>query len=127
MAKTYKTSKSNRKLVSNLTRALSLGHENHIGRIAIMFSIKHLADNAIYDIVLNDSGGKEYSSNVLFGDNEELYREVIAYSHSTAVNDPKVDNYIKYHLDRGVELLGGLIFEEQTVVSLEEFVEEFCL
>lgn len=127
MAKTYKTSKINRTLVSNLTRVLSLGHENHIGRIAIMYSIKHLADNAIYDIVLNDSGGKEYSSNVLFGDYEELYREIIAYSHSTAVNDPKVDNYIKYHLDRGIELLGELIFEEQTVVSLEEFVEEFCL
>lgn len=127
MARTYKTSKINRTLVSNLTRVLSLGHENHIGRIAIMFSIKHLADNNLHEMVLKDSGGKEYSSNVLFGDNEELYREVVAYSHSTAVNDPKVDNYIKYHLDRGIELLCELIFEEQRVVSLEEFVEEFCL
>ena len=127
MSKTYKTSKSNRTLVSNITRALSLGHENHIGRIGIMFSIKHQADEVDYDLILKDSGGKEYSSSVLFGENEALYREIIAYSHNTAVNDPKIDNYIKYHLDRGIELLAELIFEEQTVVSLEEFVEEYCL
>lgn len=127
MSKTYKTSKNNHSLVSNLTRILSLGHENHIGRIGIMFSIKHDSENINHEVELKDSGGKEYSANVLFGEYEELYREVIAFSHNTAVNDPKIDSYIKYHLDRGIELLAQIVIEEQTVVSLEEFVDEFCL
>lgn len=127
MPKTYKTSKNNRTLVTDLTRILSLGHENHIARIGLMYSLKNHEPfkDEIYKI--KDSGGKEYSTNVLFGEYEDLYKEVIAYCHNIAVNDPKVDFYIKYHLDRGIELLAHLIIEEQTVMSLEEFVEGFCL
>lgn len=127
MPKTYKTSKNNRTLVTDLTRILSLGHENHIARIGLMYSLKNHepSTNEIYKI--KDSGGKEYSTNVLFGEYEDLYKEVTAYCHNIAVNDPKIDFYIKYHLDRGIELLAHLIIEEQTAMSLEEFVEGFCL
>ena len=127
MSKTYKTSKENRKILTEITRILSLGHENHIGRIGIMMSVSNSEGIDLENITLKDSGGKEYSNRVLFGDYESIYKEVIAYAHQIASSDPKLDSYIKYHLDRGIELIGKSIIDEQSIVSLEEFVEQHCL
>ena len=60
-----KTSIKNKDHVIDLTRKFNLGAENVIARIAIAYSLQSGVKFSPLDI--KDSGGKEYSRNVLFG------------------------------------------------------------
>ena len=62
-----RTSKENKEVVTQLTSKLNLGTENVIARIAIAHSLAQGKKLDLKD--LKDSGGKEYSKAVLFGDN----------------------------------------------------------
>ena len=78
MSKSFRTSKSNKVIVGELTRLLSLGFENHIARIAIIYSIKKWEKSV--DIILRDSKGKEYSSQILFGEYDDVYKVCLLYT-----------------------------------------------
>ena len=126
MSKSFRTSKSNKVIVGELTRLLSLGFENHIARIAIMYSIKKWEKSG--DIILRDSKGKEYSSQILFGEYDDVYKVLIGIKHEISINDPKISQLIKFHLDRGLELLADELLEDDSdIYSLEEFLEKYCL
>lgn len=126
MSKSFRTSKSNKVIVGELTRLLSLGFENHIARIAIIYSIKKWEKSG--DIILRDSKGKEYSSQILFGQYDDVYKALIGIKHEISINDPKISQLIKFHLDRGLELLAAELLEDDSdVYSLEEFLEKYCL
>ena len=60
-----KTSANNRKNVVELTHKFNLGAENVIARIAITYSL--LSGIKLSPLDIKDSGGKEYSKSVLFG------------------------------------------------------------
>ena len=60
-----KTSSKNKEIVTILTRKFGLGAENIIARIAIACSLK--SGVKFSPLNIKDSGGKEYSKNVLFG------------------------------------------------------------
>ena len=70
-----KTTLANKAVVTELTNKFMLGTENVIARIAIAYSLhsgKHFSP-----LDVKDSGGKEYSRNVLFGQRFPFYLAMI--------------------------------------------------
>ena len=98
-----KTSKENKEVVTKLTNNLNLGAENVIARIALAYS---LAQDEKLDLKdLKDSGGKEYSQSVLFGDNLEIYIGMICTKYSVHSSDKNLHKYCKLHIDEGLKVL----------------------
>jgi len=98
-----KTSKENKEVVTQLTNKLNLGAENVIARIALVYSLAQEEKLDLND--LKDSGGKEYSKNVLFGENMEAYSGMICVKYNLHHSDNDIPKYIKMHLDHGLYLL----------------------
>jgi DNA sulfur modification protein DndE len=100
-----RTSKENKEIITKLTNKLNLGAENVIARIAIAYS---LAQDEILDLKdLQDSGGKEYSKSVLFGEQFKTYIGLISIKHNIHSSDNNLSKYVKLHLDNGLKSLGG--------------------
>jgi DNA sulfur modification protein DndE len=98
-----KTSKENKEVVTQLTNKLNLGAENVIARIALAHSI---AQEEKLDLTnLEDSGGKEYSKNVLFGDHYYVYMGMICSKYELHSSNKDLSRYIKLHLDHGLNTL----------------------
>lgn len=101
-----RTSKENREIISEVTRKLSLGTENVVARLAIGYSLGRGEKLSIED--LKDSGGKEYSKSVLFGDYFDVYLGMVCTLYGIHRSDPDVGKYIKIHLDDGLNLVSKL-------------------
>jgi len=114
-----KTTKENREIVANLSRKLSLGSENHIARIAFAHSISKEKLNLL-DI--KNSGGKEYSKSVFFGDNYELYSGLISVKYNLHSSDKDISRYIKMHVDNGLERINQF-FENKKNYDLLDLIE----
>lgn len=71
MFNSIKTSKENKIVVTELSRKFNLGAENIIARIALTYSLSQ--DRLLSLVDIADSQGKEYSKNVLFGNNMPYY------------------------------------------------------
>ena len=95
-----RTSKENKEIVTKLTSKFNLGSENVIARIALAYSLEHDEKLDLKD--LKDSGGKEYSRSVLFGDNEEVYLGILCTKYNFHLSDNLISKYIKLHLDSGL-------------------------
>ena len=121
MIKHIKTSKENKILVTELTRKLNLGPENHIARIALAYSLAKDEKLTLADI--KDSGGKEYSSRVLFGDNLPYYVSLICSHYGIYKTDTDIPKYIKLHIDSGLELIGAEL-ESNPNLSGFDFIAE---
>jgi DNA sulfur modification protein DndE len=95
-----KTSKENKEVVTKLTNKLNLGAENVIARVALAYS---LAQDEKLDLKdLKDSGGKEYSKSVLFGDQYDIYLGMICSKYNMYPSNKDVQKYLKLHLDNGL-------------------------
>ena len=105
-----RTSKENKEVVTKLTNKLNLGAENVIARIALAYSIAQ--DEKLELKNLKDSGGKEYSKSVLFGDNYDLYIGLICKNYNIHPSDRDLAKYFKLHLDHGLLLLSDDKFEK---------------
>src|SRR5215831_1362131 len=92
------TSKSNREIVSDLTRRLNLGTENIIARLALAHSLTN--DGKLDLKNIKDSRGKEYSTRVLFGDHVDIYVGLICVTYKLHKSDKDVPRYIKLHIDK---------------------------
>jgi len=101
---TIRTSEKSKNVISNLTRSFSLGAENVIARIAIVYSLKNYYEDLDFNN-LEDSKGKEYSRKVLFGTHDKTYVGLICYTHKIRETSPLLPKIIKFHLDRGLNLL----------------------
>ena len=98
MIKSIKTSESNRAIVTELTNKLSIGPENIIARVALAYSVSQGRKLNLSQIA--DSKGKEYSSNVLFGEYQEIPIQPTKYvmltywdskeSHEQFHKDPEI-------------------------------------
>lgn len=96
-----KTSLQNKEAVTILTRKFGLGAENVIARIAIAYSLQNGARFSPLDV--KDSGGKEYSKNVLFGNLYAMYATIMCKYYNIRMSDKDLPRYFKLHLDDGLE------------------------
>ena len=112
-----KSSSSNKVLITELTRRFGLGAENIIARIAISYSLH--SGKRFSPLEVSDSGGKEYSKNVLFGSlyNSYLYALCTAYNIPDSNRD--IPRYFKIHLDHGIELIYGEVTENPNLVGFD--------
>lgn len=98
-----KTSKENRDVVAVLTRKLNLGTENIISRIALTHSLS--LDRKLDLSEIQNSGGKEYSTKVLFGDHADIYLAMVAMHYNLHISEKDLAKYIKMHIDDGLGLI----------------------
>jgi DNA sulfur modification protein DndE len=117
-----KTSKENRELVSKLTRKLNLGTENHIARIALTYSLSK--DRRMDLSEIKDSGGKEYSKNVLFGDYMPYYVSLVCVHYNLYKTDKDIPKYIKMHIDDGLQLINNEIEENPNLDGFEYVIDK---
>lgn len=103
MFNNIKTSKANKEVVTDLTRKLQLGPENIIARLALGYSLSKDRKLNLSDI--RDSGGKEYSRNVLFGQYHTMYVALICQQYQIYKTDKDIPKYVKMHIDDGLDLL----------------------
>lgn len=103
MFSNIKTSKTNKDVVTQLTNKLALGSENIIARIALAYSLSLGVKFQVKDIA--DSGGKEYSEKVLFGEYTDYYIALICLHYGIYASDKDIARFIKMHIDDGLELL----------------------
>lgn len=105
MFSNIKTSRANKDIVSSLTSKLNLGAENTIARLALAYSIN--LERKMDVAAIQDSGGKEYSAKVLFGDYTDYYVALICIHYNIYKSDKDIIRYIKMHIDDGLELLNA--------------------
>lgn len=117
-----RTSKENREVVAKLTRKLNLGTENIISRIALSYSLSQDRKFEIADI--KDSGGKEYSKAVLFGNYLDYYLGLVALHYGVHISDKDLPKYIKLHIDDGLELLNEEINQRANIDGFDFLVEK---
>ncbi len=98
-----KTSAHNREIVTFLTRKFGLGAENIIARIAITYSLHSGIKLSPLDV--KDSGGKEYSKNVLFGSLFPVYLALLCTHYEISETDRDIPRLFKLHLDHGLMLM----------------------
>lgn len=103
MFTSIKTSRSNKYIVTDLSRKFNLGAENIIARIALTYSLSKDRLLSLTDI--SDSQGKEYSKNVLFGNNLPYYVGLICVKYGLYKTDKDIPKYIKMHIDDGLQLM----------------------
>jgi DNA sulfur modification protein DndE len=103
MFTTIKTSLENKAIVTDLTRKLNLGPENVIARLAFAYSLSKKVKFNLTDI--QDSKGKEYSKNVLFGNNATFYISMICLHYKIYKTDKDIHKYIKIHVDHGLHII----------------------
>lgn len=103
MFTSIKTSKVNKDIVTDLSRKFNLGAENIIARIALTYSLSQDRKLSLADIA--DSQGKEYSKNVLFGNNMPYYIGLICVKYGLYKTDKDIPKYIKLHIDDGLQLM----------------------
>lgn len=126
-----KTSSKNREIVADLTRKFNLGAENIIARIAIGYSLQSGVKFQPTEVL--DSGGKEYSKNVLFGNYYPMYLALICTHYQINENNKDLPRYFKMHLDHGLQLIYDDIIDNPNLVGydylfdkIEKGLEEVC-
>ncbi len=112
-----KTSTENKERVTRLTRKFGLGAENIIARIAIAYSLKQ--GGHFEPTKVKDSGGKEYSRNVLFGNLFPLYLSMICEHYQIKSTDKDLPRYFKLHLDDGLELIDKDVKDNPNLVGFD--------
>ncbi len=126
-----RTSSKNRDIVAELTRKFNLGAENIIARIAIGYSLQSGVKFAPTDI--RDSGGKEYSKYVLFGNYYTIYEALICTYCQTNSSDQALPRYFKMHLDDGLQRIYNDIMDNPNLFGydylfdkIQEGLKEIC-
>ena len=126
-----RTSSKNREIVVELTRKFNLGAENIIARIAIGYSLQ--LGNKFSPLDVKDSGGKEYSKNVLFGNYYPIYEALICTRYQIKSNDKDLPRYFKLHLDDGLQRIYDDIKDNPNLVGydylfdkIQDGLKEIC-
>mgnify|MGYP001239261667 CR=1 FL=1 len=117
-----KTSKTNKEVVSFLSRKLNLGTENIIARIALTYSLSK--DRVLNISDIKDSQGKEYSKSVLFGDNFPFYLSLVCIHYEIYKTDKDIAKYIKMHIDDGLELINNEIMSNPNLDGFEYIIDK---
>lgn len=117
-----KTSKANKLVVTELSRKFNLGAENIIARMAFTYSISKNRKFSILEI--KDSQGKEYSKNVLFGNNYPYYLALICTHYGIYKTDKDIPKYFKLHIDDGLELIDAELKDNPNLNGFDYLIEK---
>ena len=117
-----KTSKANKLIVTDLSRRFNLGAENVIARIAFAYSLSSGRKLKLSDIA--DSQGKEYSKNVLFGNNYPFYIALIRTHYGIYKTDKDIPKYIKLHLDDGLQQLNNELNDNPNLNGMDYLIDK---
>ena len=112
-----KTSSQNKDAVTILTRKFGLGAENVIARIAIACSLQSGVKFSPLDV--KDSGGKEYTKNVLFGSHYPMYAALVCKHYNIRMSDKDLRRYFKMHLDDGLETIMNDVKDNPNLVGFD--------
>lgn len=121
MFSSIKTSEVNKARITELTRKFNLGAENVIARLAYTYSISQERKMDLNKI--QDSKGKEYSKNILFGKYSNYYVALISQHYNIYKADPNISKYIKMHVDDGIELLYELYGKHQNFNNTDFLID----
>ncbi len=126
-----RTSSTNREIVVELTHKFNLGAENVIARIAIGYSLQSGIKFIPTDV--KDSGGKEYSKNVLFGNYYPIYLAMICTHYQITESNKDLLRYFKLHLDHGLQLIYNDVADNPNLIGydylfdkIENGLKEIC-
>jgi len=122
MFRSIKTSETNRAVVRELTKRLGVGAENLIARIAFAYSISQDRKLDLKDIA--NSGGKEYSSEVLFGNYLPFYIAVVCQRYGLYHTDYNIPRYVKMHIDDGLNLISEVAKENPKLPLIDFIIEQ---
>lgn len=117
-----KTSAANKEIVSELTRKFNLGPENVIARLALAYSLASGQKFTIKD--MKDAKGKEYSKNVLFGNNFSHYLAMMCTHYNVYKTDKDIPKYFKMHIDHGLELISKEFQKSQTLTGFDFLINK---
>ena len=117
MFTSIKTSEANKIIVTELTRKLGLGPENIVARIALAYSLAN--QNSLKLNQIQDSKGKEYSKNVLFGHYYKYYISLICQKYKLYKTDKDIPKYVKMHIDDGLLLLSKEFNRRKNITGLD--------
>lgn len=112
-----RTSSRNREIVVELTHKFNLGAENIIARIAIGYSLQ--SGEKFSPFAVKDSGGKEYSKSVLFGNYYFIYESLICTHYQINCNDKDLPRYFKIHLDDGLQRIYDDVKDNPNLVGYD--------
>ena len=117
-----RTSKENHTRVVELTRKFGFGAENVAARVALATS---LASGKRMDLnEIQNAGGKEYRTTVLFGKHLDTYVNILAVKYGLHRTDKDVPKLIKMHLDHGLELVHSNLQNRSSVDPFEVLLSE---
>lgn len=116
-----RTARENKEVVAQLTRKLNLGAENIIARMAYSYSLSK--DRRLNLNDLADSGGKEYSRSVLFGDHDDLYIGLLCTHYGIYKTDKDLGKYVKLHIDDGLQLIQMELQKANNIDGFDFIVE----
>lgn len=116
-----RTSARNKEVVADLTRKFNLGTENIIARIALAYSLHSGVKFSPTDI--EDSGGKEYTRNVLFGTYYPIYEAAICTYYDINANNKDLPRYFKIHLDDGLERISKNIKSNPNLIGYDYLLD----
>lgn len=120
-----KTSAKNKEVVTFLTRKFALGAENVIARIAIAYSLESGVKFSPLDV--KDSGGKEYSKNVLFGNLFTVFAAVMCKYYHINLSDKDLPRYFKMHLDDGLERILSDVNDNPNLIGFDYLFDKIEL
>lgn len=122
MFTSIKTSRSNKYIVTDLSRKFNLGAENIIARIALTYSLSK--DRLLSLTGISDSQGKEYSKNVLFGSNLPYYVGLICVKYGLYKTDKDIPKYIKMHIDDGLQLMNNELRDNPNLNGYDYLIDK---
>lgn len=117
-----KTSTENKIIVSELTRKFNLGTENLIARIAFSYSLKSGVKFNPMDV--KDSGGKEYTKSVLFGNHYPIYLSMVCTHYQADRHNKDIPRFIKMHIDDGLELINKEVVENPNLIGFDYLLDK---
>jgi len=115
-----KTSEANRQIVTDLTNRLRFAAENVISRVAFAYSIAQNVELDLQDDY-EDSRGKEYKDDVLFGKYKDYYVAIVCQHYRIHKTDTNVGRYLKIHIDDGLRRIHK-IFEDNPNFTAFDFL-----
>ncbi len=73
---------------------------------------------------MKDSGGKEYSKNVLFGSNYSFYIGLICVHYGLYKTDKDIPKYIKMHIDDGLQIMNRELKDNPNLSGFDYLIDK---
>ena len=73
---------------------------------------------------IEDSQGKEYSKNVLFGNNLPYYVGLICVHYNIYKTDKDIPKYIKMHIDDGLQLMNNELKDNPNLNGMDYLIDK---